>query len=90
MENDPTSADLPRTGETSTSGPAETEAEASPPRRNEQSPAVKRAQAQTKKKFEFVGGLLNSLDMIIYLELCIVYYMECVPPPCSDCVQLLI
>lgn len=88
MENDPTSTDLPRNGEPSTSGPAETEA--SPPRRNEQSPAVKRAQAQTKKKFEFVSSLLNSLDMIIYLELCIVYYMECVPPSCSDCVQLLI
>ena len=38
--------------------------------------AQKRAQAQTKKKHEFINYLMNNLDLIIYSELCILYYME--------------
>jgi len=41
-------------------------------------PAQQRAQAQTKKKHEFVNYLMNNLDLIIYSELCILYYMESV------------
>lgn len=40
-------------------------------------PAQKKAQAQTKKKHEFVNNLMNNLDLIIYSELCILYYMDC-------------
>jgi len=39
-------------------------------------PAQLRAQAQTKKKYEFVNALMTNLDVIIYAELCILYYME--------------
>lgn len=41
-----------------------------------QTPAQKRAHAQTKKKYEFVNGLMTNLDILIYAELCILYYME--------------
>lgn len=36
----------------------------------------KRIQAQTEKKNSFLAGLLDSLDSIVYAELCILYYME--------------
>lgn len=39
-------------------------------------PAQKRAQVQTKKKHEFINYLMNNLDLVIYSELCILYYME--------------
>jgi hypothetical protein len=39
-------------------------------------PVQKRAQLQTKKKYEFITSLMTQLDVIIYAELCIVYYME--------------
>lgn len=31
---------------------------------------------QTKKKVEFLGHILSNLDMLIYAELCCLYYME--------------
>jgi hypothetical protein len=74
MNNDPTppsaaDRDLPP----STSNPS---APSSSGQQNEQSPAQKRAQAQTKKKYEFVNTLMTNLDVLIYAELCILYYME--------------
>lgn len=39
-------------------------------------PKQKRAQAQTKKRYEFINSMMLNLDMIVYVELCIVYYME--------------
>ncbi|KAG4433540.1 hypothetical protein IFR05_010965 [Cadophora sp. M221] len=42
-----------------------------------ESPAKKRALAQTKKKFEFINNLTLHLDILIYAELCILYYMDC-------------
>jgi len=44
---------------------------------NAQTPAQKRAQSQTKKKYEFVNNLMTNLDVLIYAELCILYYMDC-------------
>ena len=41
--------------------------------------AQKRAQAQAKKRNEFLAGLLDNLDMLIYMELCVLYYMEYAP-----------
>jgi hypothetical protein len=48
-------------------------------RQDEQTPAQKRLQAQTKKKHEFVTSLMNNLDILIYVELSILYYMEYAP-----------
>ncbi|KAH7364569.1 hypothetical protein BKA65DRAFT_370926, partial [Rhexocercosporidium sp. MPI-PUGE-AT-0058] len=42
-----------------------------------ESPAKKRALAQAKKKFEFINNLTLHLDILIYVELCILYYMDC-------------
>lgn len=47
----------------------------------EPSPAKKRAYAQTKKKFEFINHLTLNLDVLIYAELSILYYMEYIPFP---------
>lgn len=40
------------------------------------SPAQKRLQTQTRKKLEFIDNLMQNLDVLIYVELCILYYME--------------
>ncbi|KAG0650652.1 Defective for SREBP cleavage 4 [Hyphodiscus hymeniophilus] len=91
MNNDPTPSlaanrDLPSTNPTDTSPPIAEPPTAQPDslqpassstQQNEQSPAQKRAHAQTKKKYEFVNGLMTNLDVLIYAELCIVYYMDC-------------
>ena len=50
-----------------------------------ESPAKKRAVAQTKKKFEFINNLTLHLDILIYAELCILYYMEFVALPMKYC-----
>jgi hypothetical protein len=39
-------------------------------------PAQKRFQAQITKKLEFIDDLIKHSDMLIYMELCILYYME--------------
>jgi hypothetical protein len=44
--------------------------------RPQQTRAQKRAEAQVKKKYEFVNSLMSNLDVLIYAELCILYYME--------------
>ena len=76
MNNDSTptpAANLPTTSETDESANT---VESIQRRQHEQTPAQKKAQAQTKKKFEFVNGLMTNLDVLIYAELCILYYME--------------
>ncbi|PBP27371.1 conserved fungal protein [Diplocarpon rosae] len=42
-----------------------------------QSPAQKSAHAQIKKKQEFITSLMLNLDILIYVELSILYYMDC-------------
>lgn len=41
-----------------------------------QSPAQERAKLWTRKRGEFVGDLMSKLDVIIYVELVQLYYME--------------
>ena len=41
-----------------------------------QNRALKKAEAQFEKKLEFINSLMKSLDVLIYIELCILYYME--------------
>jgi hypothetical protein len=81
MNNDWTpssAADLPPA---STSQDSSSEAAADPAAsvsqlQNAPIPAQRRAQAKTKKKYEFVNSLMTNLDVMIYVELCILYYME--------------
>lgn len=39
-------------------------------------PKLSPLREQTRKKLEFVDNLMRNLDMLIYAELCILYYME--------------
>ncbi|POS84873.1 hypothetical protein EPUL_002686, partial [Erysiphe pulchra] len=41
------------------------------------SQAQKRALARVKKKSEFLLNLITNLDTLIYVEFCIIYYMDC-------------
>lgn len=80
MNNDPPPADLPRnedntSANTSDDAPVESAAQ----RQDEISPGQKRAQVQAKKKHDFLSSLMNNLDIMIYAELSIIYYMEYVP-----------
>lgn len=50
---------------------------------DDNSPAARRRRRifiQTKKKAEFIHDILVNLDMLIYAELCFMYYHEYVPP----------
>lgn len=80
MNNDSTpssAADLPSTSTATDTAAGENATEAtSEPTQNAQTPAQKKAQVQTKKKYEFVNTLMTNLDILIYAELCILYYME--------------
>jgi hypothetical protein len=79
MNNDSTPTDLPRSENltsTSEAEPAAGSVESTQRRQDEESPAQKRAQAQMNKKLEFITGLMNNLDILIYAELSIIYYME--------------
>ncbi|RFU32010.1 hypothetical protein B7463_g4321, partial [Scytalidium lignicola] len=42
-----------------------------------QTRAQQRAIAHTKKKYEFITSLMWNLDILIYVELCILYYLDC-------------
>ncbi|KFY24233.1 hypothetical protein V493_05358 [Pseudogymnoascus sp. VKM F-4281 (FW-2241)] len=49
---------------------------------DDNSPAARRRRRifiQTKKKAEFIHDILVNLDMLIYAELCFMYYHEYVP-----------
>lgn len=51
---------------------------------DDNSPAARRRRRifiQTKKKAEFVHDVLVNLDMLIYAEICFMYYHEYAPPP---------
>jgi hypothetical protein len=82
MNNDsPPSSDLPTAASTSQEASASQPSEITAASREQQqtpnlTPAQKRVQAQTKKKYEFVNSLMANLDTLIYAELCILYYME--------------
>lgn len=43
---------------------------------HDQSLIHKRALARAKKKSEYLVKLISNLDTLIYIELCIIYYME--------------
>ncbi|OBT89150.1 hypothetical protein VE02_01659 [Pseudogymnoascus sp. 03VT05] len=66
---------------------AETPAATPPPGAagiDDNSPAARRRRRifiQTKKKAEFIHDILVNLDMLIYAELCFMYYNEYYPPP---------
>jgi len=81
MNNDFTpssAADLPpaSTSQETSDDPAGDSAASREQQQSVQTPAQRRAQAQTKKKYEFVNSLMTNLDVLIYAELCILYYME--------------
>ena len=61
---------------TSEAGPAADPIESTSRRQDGGLPAQKRLQAQVKKKFEFITSLTNHLDILIYAQLSIIYYME--------------
>ncbi|RDL36658.1 uncharacterized protein BP5553_06010 [Venustampulla echinocandica] len=80
MNNDsnPNSAEELFTTEEITSEPVgSTEPATTTRRRDASSPAQKKFKAQLVKKLEFIDGLMKNLDMLIYAELCILYYMDC-------------
>jgi len=78
MNDDPSltpAADQPTTSDNTTTQAAEV-ADAN----NEETPQGrlrKRIFAQTKRKAEFVHDIIVNLDMLIYAELCALYYMDC-------------
>lgn len=85
MNNDSTSNDLPRTeaeastSSTSANGSGDTVEPAQSSQSSQQnavSAAQKMVLLRIKKKHEFVSNLMTNLDIIIYAELSIVYYME--------------
>ncbi|KAF4631270.1 hypothetical protein G7Y89_g6866 [Cudoniella acicularis] len=41
------------------------------------SPAKRKFQAQMVKKLDFIDGLMKNLDILVWVELCILYYMDC-------------
>jgi hypothetical protein len=59
---------------------ASEDASSSEPAPAETSPArsrtLERAEAQFEKKQEFIGSLMKNLDVLVYMQLCILYYME--------------
>lgn len=75
MNDDPTStlvADLPPNINNGTSS---AEAESS----NDESVKVQTRKifaAQTKRRAEFIHDIMFNLDILIYAELCVLYYME--------------
>ena len=78
MNNDstPTSAaDLPTSPQNNNSGAVDSP-ESHTQRQDAQTPAQKRALVQAKKKYEYISAIMNNLDISIYAELCILYYME--------------
>jgi hypothetical protein len=86
MNNDSTpsvAADLPpaTTSQEPSADAGDPAAETAASREQQQNtltPAQKKVQAQTKKKYEFVNSLMTNMDVLIYVELSILYYMECV------------
>lgn len=95
MNNDSTPTDLPRTdtsANTSANASGENVEPAQPPLTRTQdatSPAQKRVLARTKKRHEFVSNLMTNLDILIYVELSIVYYMELATDPTLNYIFLL-
>lgn len=47
--------------------------------RRRSSSQIRRAKAGIAKKLEFFTHLMSSLDVVVFAELCVLYYMECVP-----------
>jgi hypothetical protein len=43
-----------------------------------ENPAQERAKLRTRKRSEMIGDLMSKIDVIIYVELVQLYYMECV------------
>ncbi|KUJ24038.1 DUF1746-domain-containing protein [Mollisia scopiformis] len=79
MNNDSTPTDLPRTDTSAntTGDSVEPAQQAQTRRRDVTSPAQKRVLLGMRKRHEFVANLMTNLDILIYAELSIVYYMDC-------------
>ncbi|CAG8982651.1 hypothetical protein HYALB_00006049 [Hymenoscyphus albidus] len=75
-EPTPTPAALPNPNTTAEDSLDAPEA-VTPPPQNALSPVQKRFQAQITKKLEFIDGMIKNLDMLIFTEICILYYMDC-------------
>lgn len=82
MNNDSTPTDLSRT-DVNTSASANASGDVAEPAHQNQpstqnatSLAQKRVLLRMKKRHEFVSNLMTNLDILIYAELSIVYYME--------------
>jgi hypothetical protein len=76
MNDDPTStlaADLPPNIHNGTSS---AEAEESSHHESARAQIRKRFAAQTKRRAEFIHDIMFNLDILIYAELCVLYYME--------------
>lgn len=82
MNNDPTPTPaalptVPESANTTIHPPVDSAAESHRQQQeNAPAPAQSRATLQMKKKYEFIDNIMNNLDMLIYVELCILYYME--------------
>lgn len=50
--------------------------------RRRSSSRVRRAKAGIAKKLEFMTHLMSSLDVLVFAELCVLYYMEYGRPIC--------
>jgi hypothetical protein len=79
MNNDSTptpAAVLPSTQNDNTTTNTTGAAESTARRDDTLSPVQKRFKSQVNKKLEFVDGMMRNLDMLVYVELAILYYME--------------
>lgn len=79
MTDDPTStlaADLPSN---INNGTASAEVEESSDGESAKAQIRKRVATQTKRKAECIHDIMFNLDILIYAELCVLYYMEYVP-----------
>jgi len=82
--NNATPNDLPSTSASNEPSNNTTPAQAQTKDAVAQTPAQKRILLQAKKRSEFTGLLMNNLDMLIYVELCVMYYMEYASSPSRD------
>jgi len=79
MNNDDTptpAADLPTIRENDSRDPVDT-AEPTGQQQDVVLPTRKRGHTKTKKRYEFINAIMANLDILIYAELCVIYYLDC-------------
>lgn len=79
-DSDPASQDEADAGEGSSQQPSGQTPRRSRHGRRRSSSRVRRAKAGIAKKLEFFTHLMSSLDVVVFAELCVLYYMEYVLP----------